>query len=166
MEILRDEQRRDAFQIKFQKRVLRCDLQFRCIDVLNPHDFMHKKALDANKYIDVENYDKEELISGFFRLLDYFTLDPGRIKNAQPHDLNGRYALIGSDDKMIEIDKDLTGLKDYSGQVFGRGHYKKTKSQIYHNSRIVNEYLRILKEIKRMAEFTQQVAIRQRKDLF
>lgn len=148
MEILRDEQRRDAFLIKFHKKAIRVNLEFQCIEVLNLNDFMHMRALDTNKYIEVGDYDKEELINGFFRLLDYLTAYPGRIKNAQPHDRNGRYTLIESDNKRIEIDKDLKGLKDYSGQIFGRGHYKKAKSQIYRNDHIIDEYQRILQEIK------------------
>lgn len=139
--------KRDYIMIKSGDRVLRGDLHLRSVDLLNLNNFTHRRALQASTSGELSDLDKQDMYNRLIGLMDYFTVDASKVNKVYSDSKNARFYMLEAEGKLIQIDKELQGLKDNSDSLFAWSNYRKPTHQTSRGF-VIEEYLKIIKELK------------------
>ena len=155
MEMLKKVNSSDFFIVKSKEWVLRCDLCMRNIDLLNPGNLNHERAINVSPYEFVYECDRKDLLDQMFSLLEFFTIDLKRGIRVYSSSINHRFTIIETDKKCIEMDKELNGFKDLGHSLFNKNYYR-NRTSAYAIEKEKKEYRDMLGELKNVvASITQ-----------
>ena len=141
----------DFFIVKTEEWVLRCDLCMRNIDLLDPGNLNHERAINVSPYEFVYECDRKDLLDQMFSLLEFFTIDLKRGIRVYSSSINHRFTIIETDKKCIEMDKELNGFKDLGHSLFNRNYYR-NRSSAYAIEKEKKEYRNILMRLRNVTE--------------
>jgi len=157
MELRSFKENSDSVLIKLKDVVLRCDIHHRYIDHLYLQRPAHQRALTSKPLKPVAQYDVKYLLQETNKLILEFSIPCYHITNVYRHDRNDRFVLLEtSNDMRLELDKELNGIKDRTARTYSNMY--KRKPDNYYKGAVINEYLRILQEIKRTFELVTRIA--------
>lgn len=158
MEFFKDsEQTGNYFFIRFKEKCLRLNSFERSIDLLDLNDLSTRRIIDFAQLIHVNDYDRNENLTYMHQLINALTVDSKRIKSVYSHKKDKRFSMIETDqNKLIKIDKHLTGLSDVTCTLFNEVLFKLNNN---YRDWIIEDYKMTYLQIKRYADFPVQAAI-------
>lgn len=160
MILLSNKYQPDYFILKFNVVALRCDLYLRNIDLINHKGIFNSRLITWTEFEEMNiNGDKEELVIRMHNLLNYLKLEREEINNVYAKNADSRYALFETQNKLIEMNKELCGVRDMSDGMINWAAYNNKRPISTFEDHYYASYLRILKDIRRYADLPQQMAL-------